>query len=125
MKQPFCAGFLLLTVGGDAVSIVAAQLEGGRAGCGFRTAASRLVAVVVGLGSPIKRPFRGMQKGIRMAKGEKGGPAISVSQQCGSRVLKLKYCNLILIRPRLSELIVGTLALALVLYNQKSATGMT
>ena len=58
-----------------------------------------------------------------MSKGEKGGPAISVSQQCGSRVLKLKYCNLILIRPRLSELIVGTLAL--VLYNQKSATGMT
>ena len=43
-----------------------------------------------------------------MAKGEKGGPAISVSQQCGSRGLKLKYCNLILIRPRLSELIVGT-----------------
>ena len=57
MKQPFCAGLLLLTVGGDAVSIVAAQLEGGRAGCGFRTAASRLVAVVVGLGSPIKGLF--------------------------------------------------------------------
>ena len=74
MKQPFCAGFLLLTVGGDAVSIVAAQLEGGRAGCGFRTAASRLVAVVVGLGSPIKRPFRGRERGIRMAKqgGERG-----------------------------------------------------
>ena len=70
MKQPFCAGFLLLTVGGEAVSIVAAQLEGGRAGCGFRTAASRLVAVVVGLGSPIKRPFRGREEEIRTAKGE-------------------------------------------------------
>ena len=54
MKQPFCACFLLLTVGGDAVSIVAAQLVGGRVGCGFRTAASRFVAV--DLGSSIKRP---------------------------------------------------------------------
>ena len=116
MKQPFCAGFLLLTVGGDAVSIVAAQLEGGRAGCGFRTAASRLVAVIAGLGSPMKRPFRGREKGIRMdkRKREKGGPAISVSQQCGSRVLKLKYCNLILIRPRMGELIVGTRARTLI-----------
>ena len=115
MKQPFCACFLLLTVGGDAVSIVAAQLVGGRVGCGFRTAASRLVAVVVGLGSPIKRLFGGMEKVIRMAKGEgERGPAISVSQQCGSRVLKLKYCNLILIRPRLSELIVGTRAYSII-----------
>ena len=64
MKQPFCACFLLLTTGGDAVSIVAAQLVGGRVGCGFRTAASRLVVVVVvvvvvavavALGSLIKR----------------------------------------------------------------------
>lgn len=60
MKQPFCASFLLLTVGGDAVSMVAAQLVGGRVGCGFRTAASRFVVVAVAvLGSPIKRPCYG------------------------------------------------------------------
>ena len=51
MKQPFCpfcgGRFQPATVGGDAVSIVAAQLVGGRVGCGLRTAASRLVVVVV------------------------------------------------------------------------------
>ena len=54
MKQPFCACFLLLTVGGEAVSMVAAQLVAGRAGWGFRTAANLFV-----LGSPpqpMKRP---------------------------------------------------------------------
>ena len=86
MKQPFCAGFLLLTVGGDAVSIVAAQLEGGRAGCGFRTAASRLVAVVVGLGSPVKRPFGGREKGIKVGwpRGRKGAP-LSASRNNAAR----------------------------------------